>query len=134
MIKKYTYEELFFKYSSLSLLKTIKSNKKVTYNQLTGIILGRKTRDIEVLEKLMDLLDDVCGFDTRVVCIEYIDRMEEIKRKDKSITKVEYIDEHPKNKFTNLEDLFKHLGVVVSVDERQYYKYTLKENKNETNN
>ena len=122
MTKKYTYEELFFRYSSLSLFKTINSNKKVTYYQLNGIIKGRKTRDIEVLEKLMDLLDDVCGFDTREVCIEYI----EIVGLD--------IDEHPKNKFTNLEDLFKQLGVVVSVDDREYYKYTLKENKNETNN
>ena len=134
MTKKYTYEELFFRYSSMSLLRTIESNKIVTYNQLTGIILGRKTRDIEVLEKLMDLLDDVCGFDTREVCIEYIDRMEEIKRKDKIIEKAEYTDEHPKNKFTNLEDLFNHLGVLVNVDDRQYYKYTLKENENETNN
>lgn len=121
MNKTYTYEELYYTHSTTKLMNEL-IKRGIKYYQFNAIIKGHKTRDRETLEKLMDLLDYVCGFDTREVCIEYIE------------TVGLDIEECPTNKFTNLEDLFKHLGVVVSVDDRQYYKYTLKENKNETNN
>lgn len=121
MTKKYTYEDLYYTHSTTKLMNEL-IKRGIKYYQFNAIIKGHKTRDREVLEKLMDLLDHTCGFDTREVCIEYI----EIVGLD--------TEEYPTNKFTNLEDLFNHLGVDVSVDDREYYKYTLKENKNETNN
>ena len=104
-----TYSELFYKHYNGSVMgASIKYG--IIYNSLVNILAGKPPRDRERLEALMDALDDICGFPTRDMVTEY----EPVHG---------YIDEVPEGRFSSLYELFEYLGVVVEIDDSEFYKY-----------
>lgn len=104
-----TYGELFYKHYNGSVVSA--SNKYgILYHNLVRILVGKQPRDRERLEELMDALDDICGFPTRDMVIEY----EPVHS---------YETEAPEGQFNSLYELFEYLGVVVEIDDGNFYKY-----------
>ena len=104
-----TYSELFYKHYNGSVVSA--SNKYgILYHNLVRVLVGKQPRDRERLEELMDALDDICGFPTRDMVIEY----EPVHG---------YETEAPEGQFSSLYELFEYLGVVVEIDDNEFYKY-----------
>ena len=105
-----TYGELFYKHYNGSVMGA-SVEYGILYHNLVNILRGNPPRNRERLEELMDALDDICGFPTRDMVTEY----EPVHGYAAS--------EAPEGRFSSLHELFEYLGVVVEIDDSEFYKY-----------